>query len=133
MLKNKVPKKTDGTSLRDLIERRLRQGKGKNKGKPPKPQKHYAVSESGKNNQLMMRHGDLKLIMPNRASAKMLNALYNLKDDPGELVNLIGPSFPRRKHFVKKAQELKSLLVQWCMKTKSPHTKEIRRRRILTV
>lgn len=111
------PKFSQGTSLRAIIEKRFR-------GVP------YTVVESGELNQIMIRAGNFKLILPTRANAGVVNGMYNLKKDPYEMRNLIGPTFNRRRRWLPFARYLRRLLVQWCNRVNSPHTEQIRSRSI---
>lgn len=111
------PLPSDGFSLRRLIERNARG-------------LQYAVVENGEKKELMVRVADFKLIIPTRANASQPNAMYNLKRDPNELVNLIGPSRQNRRRMLPLAQKLRQVLVRWLRRTKSPHIKEVRARKL---
>lgn len=107
----------DGRSLRTQIEK-----------KPDNVD--YAVSVWGAMNNggpFMVRKGDWKLItyLQIKDSKKQnVQALYNLKSDPLELNNLIG-SNPDKTKYEKTSNELKAILKQWMIKTKTPYVEEL--------
>lgn len=111
------PQFSEGSSLRPIIERRQ-------KGVT------YSVVESGKEKQLMIRAGMLKLILPTQVNDSALPAMYNLKDDSHEMTNLIGPRYLNRGKHLPLARYLKTLLLQWCSRVNSPHLEQIRARQI---
>jgi len=107
----------DGRSLRPLIN-------GKN------DPVDYAVSTWGAINNggpFMVRKGDWKLIMYLQMDGKKQNsisALYNLKNDPLEMDNLIGKN-PDKVKYEKTVSELKQTLENWMIKTNTPYVKEL--------
>lgn len=109
---------SDGASLRPLIEGRVPSGV------------EYVVSENAKIEELMIRAGPWKLIIPNKANSTTVNALYNLRRDPFEIENLIGPSNPLRRRSLGTARNLRNLLVKWCRKVRSPHLRDVRLRKL---
>lgn len=111
------PRPSDGTSLRSAIE-----------GKPNDPP--FTVVENGQRNEIMIRAGSFKLIIPIFADSADFNVMYNLKTDPEERHNLIGPSSPRREESLAMARFIKSILVQWCIDVRHPNVEEIRARRL---
>ncbi|HUX55540.1 MAG TPA: sulfatase-like hydrolase/transferase [Bacteroidales bacterium] len=113
----KIPE-NDGRSLRKLIE---------GKADPV----DYAVSTWGQINNggpFMIRKGDWKLIvylqMNDKRQRSVTSALYNLKTDPLEMNNLIG-SNPEKSKYEKEVSNLKSILKDWMVKTKTPYIKEL--------
>jgi len=107
----------DGRSLRNLID-----------GK--KDTIDYAVSVWGAINNggpIMIRKGDWKMIVYLQMTAKKqknISALYNLKNDPLEMTNLIG-SNPDKAKYEKIAQELRQTLKEWMIQTKTPYISEL--------
>lgn len=107
----------DGRSLRKLID-----------GK--KDSVDYAVSVWGAINNggpFMIRKGEWKMIVYLQMTDKKqknVNALYNLKNDPLELNNLIGTN-PEKLKYNKTAEELRQTLKNWMIKTKTAYIKEL--------
>ena len=105
-----VAPKTDGISLRPLVE--------------GKRMDHDVVSYSlGRTEpNYMIRTGDLKLMMAQSEKGKGLDGLYDLKDDPFEMRNLIvRPKSPEKNR--EQARRMKARLVQWLEKHE-PHKVE---------
>lgn len=75
----------------------------------------------------MIRKGDWKMIvylkMPDKKQ-NSISALYNLKSDPLEMNNLIGNN-PDKTKYVKVANDLKSTLKDWMIKTHTPYLDEL--------
>ncbi len=61
------------------------------------------------------------------ARSSLMNVLYDLKNDPYEMNNLLGNN-PKAEKSRKQAEYMKKLLVQWLESTESPHVSEIRKR-----
>jgi hypothetical protein len=61
------------------------------------------------------------------ATAPSLDALYDLKDDPQEMNNLVGRNPDREKHRAD-AERMKSLLIEWLARVKSPHLDSVKAR-----
>ena len=104
--------KSDGQSLRDLIE------------KKPTNQGDYVVTEWDyrgpiQPNYMIVRDG-WKLMIPYAEDSKVINAMYNLNDDPHETINLLG-SNPDKNLYIDKAKELKSYLLDWLKERNSKH------------
>lgn len=110
---------SDGESLRRYIE-------GKSTAKDP-----FVVSEWNWRGpvqpNLMVRTRDWKYYIPNTSDSPVMNVLYNLKDDPYEMNNLLGKN-PKAGKYRKQAEYMKSLLVQWLEKVESPHLAAVRKR-----
>lgn len=110
---------SDGETLRRFIEKQ-------SKEKDP-----YAVSEWNWRGpvqpNLMVRTREWKYFIPNTADSKVMNVLYDLKNDPLEMNNLIGKN-PDKEKSRKQAEYMKSLLVEWLKKTNSPHLAEVMKR-----
>ena len=100
---------SEGRSLRPLLE-------GKEDG-----QDRLAVSEWARGNVpgYMAFDGRWKLMFGRTAAAPSLDALYDLKDDPQELTNLIGNN-PQREQHRAQAERMKGLLVAWLERIKAP-------------
>lgn len=108
-----VPK-SNGISLRPFIE--------------GKPIEHDIVSYSPGNNNpnYMIRSGDLKLMIVENNNSKCVNGLYNLKEDPLEMRNLIvSPVLPKKNR--EQAEMMKEKLVKWLEKHE-PNKAEILRK-----
>jgi arylsulfatase A-like enzyme len=108
---------SEGRSLRPLIE-------GKDNGKD-----RIAVSEWARGNVpgYMAVDGRWKLLFGRTADSTALDALYDLKDDPQELTNLIGNN-PDREKYRTQAERMKALLVAWLDRVKSPNAGAVKAR-----
>lgn len=110
---------SDGESLRRYIE-------GRSREKDP-----FAVSEWNWRGpvqpNLMVRTKRWKYFIPNTADSKVMNVLYDLKNDPHEMNNLLGKK-PKAEKCRKQAEYMKGLLVQWLESTGSPHLEEVKKR-----
>lgn len=114
--------KSDGKSLRGLIE-----GKDKKHGE-------YVVTEwdyrgDTEPNYMILKDG-YKLIIPYSETSKVINALYNLNEDPFEMNNLIGNN-PERHKYAAKTEELRKCLLEWLKKNKSSHFEGVRKRPLI--
>jgi len=76
----------------------------------------------------MVRSGDWKLLISRIPKAKSIDALYHLKDDPGELNNLLfeGMEAPQARV----ASELKSKLITWLEEVDSPSVQGVKDRKL---
>jgi arylsulfatase A-like enzyme len=112
---------SDGESLRRYIE-------GKERG-----DQAYAVSEWNWRGpvqpNLMVCTKRWKFFCPNSADSKVMNVLYDLKNDPHEMNNLLGRN-PDRRRYVGQGEKMKADLVEWLEKVGSPHLDEVKKRRI---
>jgi len=110
---------SDGESLRRYIESSSTQKDA------------FAVSEwnwrGPVSPNLMVRTKEWKYFIPNTADSKVMNVLYDLKNDPHEMNNLLGKN-PKAEESRKQAEYMKGLLIQWLEKTNSPHLSEVRKR-----
>ena len=108
---------SEGESLRPLIE-----GKASGKGR-------VVVSEWNSQTVpgFMIFDGRWKFMCGQTEDAPSLDALYDLKNDPQELNNLIGRNPDREKHRAD-AMRLKALLVDWLTRVKSPHLETVKAR-----
>jgi len=71
-----------------------------------------------------------KLIIPYSESSMVLNAMYNMNDDPYEMNNLLGNNPQKRKH-AKKAEELRKYLLEWLKKNNSSHFEGVKARKLV--
>ncbi|MCU0786830.1 MAG: sulfatase-like hydrolase/transferase [Verrucomicrobia bacterium] len=108
---------SEGESLRPFIE-----GKESGVGR-------VAVSEWNSQSVpgFMIFDGRWKYLCGQTADAPSLDALYDLKNDPQELNNLIGRN-PDREKARAEAMRMKGLLVDWLARVKSPHLESVRAR-----
>jgi arylsulfatase A-like enzyme len=114
-------RESDGKSLRGLIE-----GTDTEHGK-------YVVTEWDSHgdtqpNYMIIKDG-WKLIIPYSKSSKVINAMYNLNEDPYEMNNLLGKN-PNKKKYKEKAEELRACLLEWLQKNKSKHYEGIKEREL---
>jgi hypothetical protein len=70
-----------------------------------------------------------KFLFSRTPESPVLNALYNLQEDPYEMNNLIGKS-DRRGDWLNKGEEMKDILVSWLEKVNSPHLDSVKRRKV---
>ncbi|HEX2976040.1 MAG TPA: sulfatase-like hydrolase/transferase, partial [Bacteroidales bacterium] len=94
----------------------------------------FAISEWSWKNlnvpSLMIRTGDWKLMTTHREGGKNIEALYDLKNDPNEINNLLG-SNPERFKYEKIAEELRSKLVKYLAMHNSPLTEGVSKRELI--
>jgi arylsulfatase A-like enzyme len=110
---------SEGESLRPLVE-------GKNDGAG-----RFVVSEwpSTASPGYMLFDGRWKLLFGRSADASSLDALYDLKNDPNELHNVLADKLDWEKHRGE-AERLKGLLVRWLDRAESPHLDSVRAREV---
>lgn len=112
---------TDGYSLKPVME-----------GAAPKYD--FAVSEWTWTNpsvpSLMIRTMDWKLMTTHRSGGKDVEALFDLKNDPYELNNLLG-SNPERFKYQKEVEELRSKLTGYLKDVNSPLTEGVEQREMI--
>jgi len=113
--------KSDGKTLRPLIEGTDKQDK-------------FVVTEwlwhGDRVPCYMVVCGDWKLFCPHTPESEVVNVLYNLKDDPHEMNNLIGKN-PERQKYARRAEEMKARLVSWLESIRSEHTEGVRKRKMV--
>jgi arylsulfatase A-like enzyme len=113
---NNIP--TDGYSLKPVME-----------GSTPKYD--FAVSEWTWKNQnvpsLMVRTNDWKLMTTHRSGGKDVEALFDLKNDPYEVNNLLGIN-PERYKYEQIAEELRTKLTGYLSDVNSPLTNGVKQR-----
>jgi len=114
--------KSDGRSLRGLID-----GTDPDHGR-------YVVTEWLYNEDrapgYMIVKNNWKMFIPFTAESKVLDALFNLKEDPFETNNLIGKN-PERANYRLVVDELKNDLLAWLKKNNSKHLEGVRSRKII--
>ena len=74
----------------------------------------------------MVRSGDWKLLISRLPDTGSVDALYNLKEDPGELNNMLFEGMPESHAQV--AADLKSKLISWLEEVGSPSVQGVRDR-----
>ena len=113
---------SDARSLRGLIEKT-----DKSFGK-------YVVTEwlynEDRQPAYMIVKDNWKLFIPYSEESKVINTLFNLKNDPHEMNNLLG-SNPEKVKYMKKAEELRKDLLSWLKKHKSKHYEGVKARKLI--
>ena len=112
---------SDGKSLRGLIE-----GTDQINGK-------FVVTEwlsdPTKTPGYMIVKDSWKMFVPFTSTSTVINALYNLKEDPYEMNNLMG-SNPNLKNYTQKINELHTDLLSWLKKNNSSNYDGVRNRNL---
>lgn len=114
--------KSDGKSLRGLIE-----GTDKKHGEYVVTEWNYRGDISP--NYMIVKDG-WKLIIPYSKSSKVINAMYDLNNDPHEMNNLLGNN-PERKLYRGKAEELRKYLLEWLKKNNSKYYTGVKERELI--
>ncbi|MEN8250931.1 MAG: sulfatase-like hydrolase/transferase [Bacteroidota bacterium] len=114
--------RSDGKSLRGLIN-----GTDKEHGKYVVTEWDYRGDISP--NFMIVKYG-WKLMIPYSKSSNVINALYDLNNDPFEMNNFIGKN-PNKKQYVEKVEELRTSLMEWLKKNKSKHYRGVKEREII--
>jgi len=112
---------SDGKSLRGLIE-----STDQTHGKFVVTEWH---SDPSKWPSYMIVKGDYKMFIPSTATSTVINALYNLKEDPYEMNNLMG-SNPNKVSYTQKINELHTDLLTWMKKNNSKKYDGVRNRNL---
>ena len=60
----------------------------------------------------------------------VINAMYNLNEDPNEMNNLLGKN-PNRANYEAKAEELRTCLLEWLKKNKSERYEGVKTRELI--
>lgn len=109
------PNKSDGRSLRNLIEGKADTGPD------------FCVSEWGASRgpTIMVRTKEYKYICSHSSRFPSIDALYNLKDDPHEMNNLIGNNPDKAKYKIQ-VEQIRARLISWLEKTNSPRLKGVK-------
>ena len=113
---------SNGTSLRDLME-----GTATEHGKYVVTEWDYRGDVSP--NYMIVKDG-LKLIIPYSVTSEVMNAMYNLNEDPHEINNLLGKN-PNRGKYEKQAEDLRESLLEWLKKNKSKHYNGVKDRLLI--
>lgn len=113
---------SDGKSLRGMIE-----GSDQSMGKSVVTEWLY---NEDKQPAYMILKDNWKLFIPYSAESTVINALYNLKDDPCEVNNLLG-SNPDRKKYEGKANELRDGILTWLKEHHSIHYEGVKARKLI--
>ncbi|NDP26795.1 MAG: sulfatase-like hydrolase/transferase [Flavobacterium sp.] len=112
---------SDGNSLRGLID-----GTDQVNGK-------YVVTEwlsdPTKTPGYMIVKDSWKMFIPFTSTSTVINVLYNLKDDPYEMNNLMG-SNPNKSNYTQKINELHTDLLTWLKKNNSSNYDGVRNRNL---
>ena len=94
----------------------------------------YVVTEwdyrgDSESNYMIVKDG-WKLIIPYSESSKVINAMYNLKNDPYEMTNLLGKN-PEKQKYAETAEDLRNSLLEWLKKNKSEHYDGVLKRKLI--
>jgi len=114
--------KTDGLSLRGLIE-----GTDKKHGEYVVTEWNYRGDISP--NYMIVKDG-WKLMIPYSKSSTVINAMYDLSNDPYEMNNLLG-SNPEKELYREKAEDLRKNLLEWLKKNRSKHYEGVAERELI--
>lgn len=114
--------KSDGVSLRGLIE-----GTDEEHGRYVVTEWDYRGDTSP--NYMIVKDG-WKLMVPYSETSGVLNAMYDLNNDPHEMNNLLGKN-PNRQRYAPRAEELRICLLEWLEKNDSEHCEGIRKRKLV--
>lgn len=110
---------TDGYSLKGVMEGTA------------SPRYDFAVSEWNWNNKnvpsIMIRTRDWKLMTTHRSGGRDVEVLFDLKNDPHEMTNLLGTN-PDRHTYKEKAEELRAMLVSYLNDVHDPLAGDIEKR-----
>lgn len=109
----------DGDSLRPLIQ-------GRGKAGPD-----YRVAEWGTRHvpNYMVRTAEWKLMMADSPESKGVDALFDLRNDPYEMRNLLGDPADRSR-YAGRAREMKDRLVEWLGRVQSPAIEGVKARKV---
>ncbi len=116
--------KSDGQSLRALIE-----GSETKHGEYVVTEWNYRGDISP--NYMVLKDG-WKLMIPYSKSSKVINAMYDLSNDPYEMNNLLG-SNSEKEMYRERAEELRKCLLEWLEKNNSKHYKGVKERKLVHV
>jgi arylsulfatase A-like enzyme len=107
----------DGDSLRPLIEGRS--------GVPD-----YQVAEWATRNvpNFMVRTAEWKLMLADSPESRAVDALYDMKNDPYEMRNLLGDPTDKSK-YARQADEMKQRLIAWLERVHSPQLEPVKKRK----
>jgi arylsulfatase A-like enzyme len=75
----------------------------------------------------MVRTADWKLMMADAPDSKGVDALYDLRNDPWEMRNLLGDPADRSR-CAGRAREMKDRLIAWLGRVRSPAVESVKAR-----
>jgi arylsulfatase A-like enzyme len=78
---------------------------------------------------VMVRTDRWKLFIPNTPTSTVLDALYDLDQDPHEVNNLLGTN-PDAPSYAEQAEHLKGLMLSWLEEVNYPHIDGVRAREL---
>jgi arylsulfatase A-like enzyme len=115
------PPVRDGDSLRPLIEARKGSGAGPD----------YRVAEWAQRNvpNFMVRTREWKLMIADSPDSHAVDALFDMREDPYEMHNLLGDPADRAK-YAGRADEMKQRLLAWLDRVGSPQTGGVKARKL---
>lgn len=113
--------KSEGHSLRPLIEGGFYTG----------PDSCVSEWPSASLPNFMVRTAKWKFMFANSPKSKALDALYNLKEDPHEMNNLIGNN-PDRVNYLEIAEKMKARLVSWLDSINSLYLQSVLDRNVIS-
>ena len=115
---------SDGDSLRPLIDGNASAG-------PDYRVSEWATDPARRSNvpNFMVRTADWKLMMADSPESHAVDALYNMKNDPYEMQNLLGPPSDRAK-YAGQADEMKQRLIAWLERVHSPFVASVKARKL---
>lgn len=113
---------SDGKSLRGLIE-----GTDMEHGKFVVTEWDYRGDVSP--NYMIVKEG-WKMLIPKTATSQVIDALYNLNEDPHEMHNLIGKN-PNSNRYTAKVEELREDILTWLKKHGSKNIGGVQARHII--
>ena len=111
---------SNGHSLRPLIE-----GESSDKFDFVVTEWNYNLKDNEPN--YMLVKGDWKWLIAYTSDSQVVDALYNLKDDPWEMNNLLGNN-PGKAKYQDQANELKNDLLRWLEAHHSTHYDGVKER-----
>jgi len=122
-LGTKAPER-DGYSLRPLIE-------GSGPAGPDYRVSEWATDPATHSNvpNYMVRTPDWKLMMASSPDSRAMDALFDMKNDPYEMHNLLGSPDDRTK-YAGRADEMKQRLITWLERVHSPATAGVKARKL---
>jgi arylsulfatase A-like enzyme len=112
---------SDSKSLRGMIE-----GTDQSMGKMVVTE--WLYNEDKQPAYMILKEG-WKMFIPYSATSTVIDALYNLNEDPYEMNNLLG-SNPDKKKYAQKVNELHADLVDWLKVNKSSHYDGVKTRNL---
>ncbi len=69
-------------------------------------------------------------MIPYSKSSKVINAMYDLSNDPHEMNNLLG-SNPEKELYEERAENLRECLLEWLKKNNSKHVQGVEERDLI--